>query len=93
MEKRIRSIISGRVQLVMYRDFARRKARKLRLRGWVRNLPDNTVELIAEGEEENLKHLIEYLKEGPVLADVDDVQVTWWDTATGEFKDFEIKYE
>ena len=51
MEKRIRSIISGRVQLVMYRDFARRKARKLKLYGWVRNLPDNTVELIAVGED------------------------------------------
>lgn len=93
MPKRIRAIISGRVQLVMYRDFARRKASRYGITGWVRNLPDNTVELIAEGHEEDLKEYIGYLEEGPMLAEVENVEVKWWPEATGEFRDFDIKYD
>ena len=77
----------------MFRDFARRKARKHGLTGFVRNLPDNTVEVIAEGREEHLKKFIEALREGPVLADVSGVEVSWWSGANEEFKDFEIRYE
>lgn len=90
MEKRIRAIVSGRVQLVMYRDFARRKADRFGITGWVRNRPDNTVEVVAEGEEEDLKEYIAYLEEGPVLAEVASVEVKWWPEATGEFREFLI---
>ena len=91
MEKRIRAIVSGRVQLVMFRDFVRRKAHKYDLTGWVRNVPDNTVELVAEGKEENLKEFIECLHEGSLLAEVEDVEVKWWPEATSEFQEFEIR--
>lgn len=90
MEKRIRAIVSGRVQLVMYRDFARRKADRFGITGWVRNHPDNTVEVVAEGEEDDLKEYIEYLEEGPLLAEVAGVEVKWWPEATGEFREFLI---
>lgn len=93
MRKRIHCIISGRVQLVMYRDFARRKAKRLGIVGWVKNLKDNTVELMAEGEEKDLKKYIRLLHEGPLLAEVEGVECKWWEAATGEFKVFEIKYD
>lgn len=74
----------------MFRDFARRKARKLRLTGTVRNKKDNTVEVIAEGEEDALKKLVVYLHKGPLLAEVEKVEEKWWETATGEFDTFSI---
>ncbi len=90
MKKRVHLIVSGRVQLVMYRDFARRKSRRFGVTGFVKNLPDNTVELVAEGEEQDLKDYIDLLEEGPILAEVENIEVKWWDGATGEFKTFEI---
>lgn len=93
MRKRIHCTISGRVQLVMYRDFARRKAKRLGIVGWVKNRKDNTVELMAEGEEKDLKKYARMLHEGPILAEVEAVECRWWEGATGEFKTFEIIYE
>ncbi|MBL1434109.1 acylphosphatase [Candidatus Wolfebacteria bacterium] len=93
MEKRLHAIVSGRVQLVMYRDFARRKAQKLGIVGWVKNLKDNTVEVVAEGRKERLLEYIELLKEGPFLSEVKGVDIKWWDGVTGEFKVFEIIHE
>jgi len=93
MEKRAHIIVSGRVQLVMYRDFARRKANRFKLTGWVKNLKDNTVEIVAEGRKERLLEYIESLKKGPILAEVENVDVKWWDGVTGEFKYFEILHD
>jgi acylphosphatase len=85
------AIISGRVQVVMYRDFAQRKARSLGIVGEVENIPDGTVRIRAEGEKENLDNLIEFLKRGPVLARVDNVEVQWVEPGGG-FAGFSIKY-
>lgn len=93
MQKRMQAIVSGRVQLVMFRDFVQRKARKKNITGWVKNLPDNTVKVVAEGDVEDLEWLLEKLHEGPVLAEVEDVAVKWYETATGEFKHFLIHHE
>ena len=57
--KRIECHIEGRVQMVMYRDFAMRKAKLLGLSGTVKNNDDGTVTLVAEGEEEQLGVYIE----------------------------------
>ena len=92
MNKKIILKIYGRVQLVMYRDSARRQARKLNLVGWVMNKSDGTVELIAEGEEENLKQFIDWCYNGPILARVDKIDISWQE-ATGQFKKFNIKYK
>ena len=62
MRRRLECEISGRVQLVMYRDFAQRHARKLGLSGAARNLPDGRVGVVAEGEEEVLQQYLEILK-------------------------------
>ena len=71
------AIISGRVQMVMYRDFTCRKARKLGVKGYVQNLPDGTVEVRAQGTREQLEKLIAYLHKGSVLSSVKEVVVEW----------------
>ncbi len=55
-------IFSGTVQGVGFRYFARKFAKKLKLTGWVRNNDDETVTLVAQGEEKNIEALINYLK-------------------------------
>jgi acylphosphatase len=69
-----RIIVSGRVQRVGYRDWTVRVAQQLGVRGWVRNLRDGRVELLAEGDEEALGALAEALREGPPMARVDHVE-------------------
>ena len=92
MKGAFRAIVSGRVQMVMYRDFAQRKARGLGIVGEVKNLSDGTVEVIAEGEKEMLEMYIEKLKRGPLLAQVQTVAVEWR-TPSCAFSDFEITRE
>jgi len=87
--KQIECVISGRVQLVMFRDFAQRKARKLGIAGTVENLPDGSVKIKAQGSEENLRKFISYLKRGPILAKVQNVSVRWAE-AEEFFEDFKI---
>jgi len=92
MNKQIILKIYGRVQMVMYRDSARRQAKKLDLTGWVMNKSDGTVELIAEGKEENLKQFIDWCYNGSILAKVNKININWQE-ATGQFKKFNIKYK
>jgi acylphosphatase len=71
----IEAIITGRVQLVLFRDFARRKALKLGLIGFVRNNPDGTVIVVAQGERSKLGEFTEHLRKGSLLSRVDSVSV------------------
>lgn len=91
MNKRIILKIHGRVQMVMYRDSALRRAKKLKLTGWVKNEPDKTVLIIAEGAEKELKEFIIWCYNGPILAKVSKIDAEWKE-ATGEFNSFEIIY-
>lgn len=91
MNERIEAIVSGRVQLVMYRDFAQRKAKGLRLVGEVQNLKDGTVRVIAEGPREKLEKYVEKLHKGSILSHVEGVNVAWV-PATGAYKRFDITY-
>lgn len=68
-------IVSGRVQGVWYRASTQQQAVQLGLQGWVRNLPDGRVELVAAGEQELLDQLQEWLWQGPIHAQVEHVQV------------------
>lgn len=90
--ERLEAIVSGRVQMVMYRDFTQRKASGLRLTGWVKNLPDGTVKVVAEGPRAKLEQLLGKLHHGPILAHVAYVHPLWL-PATGEFSRFVISYE
>ena len=91
MQKCLHARVTGRVQMVMFRDFTRRAARRLGLVGEVKNLPDGSVEVCAEGEEQKLNELLLHLKKGPLLARVDDINVEWMEP-NGQWKSFDIIY-
>ena len=91
MKRRVECVVTGRVQMVMYRDFTARSARKLGLVGTVRNCADGSVSVIAEGEESLLLEFLLLLKNGSALSVVEDVTVEWRD-ATGEYTTFTISY-
>ncbi len=92
MNERLFAIVSGRVQLVMFRDFTQRKASALKLVGYVKNLSNGTVEVIVEGPHERLEKLLTKLHRGPLLARVSNV-AEQWQVATGEFSKFKISYD
>ncbi len=87
--KRLRLLISGRVQGVCFRAAARRQAEILGLTGFARNLPDGRVEIVAEGSEEGLKSLQRWARRGPSGARVDDLASRWEDPEK-TFSAFEI---
>jgi acylphosphatase len=79
---RIVALVSGNVQGVGYRAFAQRKAQELGLSGYAENLRDGRVEVVAEGPREDLEQFLRFLRQGPRLARVDQVEVQWGE-ATG----------
>jgi acylphosphatase len=87
----LQATVHGRVQGVFFRSFVQRWAEQLKLTGYVRNLPDGTVEVRAEGERQQLEKLADYLRQGPPPARVSNV-VTGWTEYTGNFADFRIKF-
>jgi acylphosphatase len=70
-----RAVIRGRVQGVGYRFWAMRGAQELGLNGWVRNLPDGSVETLAEGDDAAMEKYLTRLRYGPLTARVDGVDV------------------
>lgn len=68
-------LIWGRVQGVFFRDTCRRMAERLGVSGWVRNLPDGSVEAVFEGPEEEVRRLVEWSRHGPRYAAVQDIRV------------------
>lgn len=87
---RLHALVGGRVQGVFFRRAAQEQARGLGLSGWVRNLPDGRVELLAEGERPALEMLLAWLYQGPPGARVEDLESRWlgW---SGEFQDFRVR--
>ena len=74
-EKRFHVCVSGRVQGVGYRYYARDVALSLGLCGWVRNVCDGSVELEVQGEQRSIDRFLEELKEGPSLSRVTDLKI------------------
>ena len=87
MIQRLEASVHGLVQGVFFRHFTRARAQELKLSGTVSNQPDGTVHVIAEGPQEDIKKLLEWLQQGPELARVDHVDVEWGqsDGQTHEF--------
>jgi len=78
-----RFLVRGRVQGVGFRWFVEREAHILKIAGWVRNNPDSTVEVFAQGTREQLAGLHQRLREGPRAARIDEVEVTNVDPTPG----------
>jgi acylphosphatase len=77
-----RCFVSGRVQGVFYRASTREKAESLGVRGYVRNMPDGQVEVLAVGEPKAVEVLVEWLWRGPPAAHVANVEVQHVDPGT-----------
>ena len=81
-------LILGFVQGVGFRRFVKSNARKLDLRGWVKNLPDNRVEAVAAGNKDKLEQLIKIIEKGSFFSEVKSVQVSFEEES--ELEDFII---
>lgn len=90
MHARAHVLIDGRVQGVFFRSETRTYAIRNHVTGWVRNLADGRVEAVFEGEDENVKRLVDFCRKGTQRAKVTQVDVVW-ETYTGEFEDFEVR--
>jgi len=75
-ERNVRFVLCGRVQGVAFRYFARQTAQRMRLRGWVRNLLDGSVEVRVRGTETDLDAFRELLRQGPPMGRVDRIDET-----------------
>ena len=90
MEARAIVLVSGNVQGVFFRSSVRNQARLHRLTGWVRNTADGKVEALFEGDKDDINVLIDYCREGPPGAEIQDVEVEWKEP-NGNFSSFEIR--
>lgn len=88
---RVHLYLSGIVQGVFFRDFTRRQAKALKIKGWVRNLIDGRVEAVGEGREKEIEEWLKSLRKGPPGAKVTDIEIKY-EEPTGEFSDFVIIY-
>ena len=88
--KKVRAIVSGKVQGVGYRMSTLAKARQLGVYGTVRNLNNGNVEIVAVGKEGVVDALIDWARYGPSSAIVDDLQTEVMDYKDTEFDSFEI---
>jgi acylphosphatase len=88
---RLHAIVHGRVQGVSFRYYTQLRARELGLGGFVRNLWDRTVEVVAEGRRADVEQLLSFLRVGPRAAFVTQVDARW-QPPTHEFNRFEVRY-
>jgi len=86
-----RLLVSGVVQGVGFRYFVCRQALTLSLRGWVRNLPDGRVEVVADGPSERVSALEEAVSQGPPHAQVSQVEKSDISDDMSYHKTFEIR--
>ena len=90
MTRRVHILVSGRVQGVCFRAATQQQARKLMCKGFVRNLPDGQVEIVAEGTDDLPQKMIEWSRKGPFMAKVE--KIVFEDIESIEsFNDFEIR--
>lgn len=91
MNIRVSVIVRGRVQGVAFRQSTVARALDLGVNGWVRNLPDGSVEGLFEGAEPAVTALVEWCRQGPPASRVERLEQRQ-ETYTGEFGDFSIRY-
>lgn len=86
--KTLHLIIYGRVQGVYFRQSMLEEAERLGVFGWVRNLPDRSVEAMVQGEADAVEAIVRWAQRGPMMASVERVEVS---PGTGVFSGFEIR--
>ena len=91
IQKRIHIFVTGRVQGVFFRQSTRVIAIKNNVNGWVRNLDDERVEIVAEGETQNIDNFVTWCKTGPANSRVDEFELLD-ENSTGQFENFDVIY-
>lgn len=87
----IHVLVEGRVQGVCFRDYTCQKALSLKLKGWVRNLPNGSVEIVMSGTDEGLSLMLEWLSQGSPRSRVDNIKTR--DASSRElFTTFDVRY-
>lgn len=89
--KEVDITLFGKVQGVGFRAYTKANAEKLGITGYAENMVEGHVEVIAQGEKENLEELIEKIKEGPSFANVEHMEVRWHDRPQDTLTDFEVR--
>ncbi len=84
-------IVHGFVQGVWFRQSTKDTAERLGVRGWVRNLPDGSVEAVFEGEKKKVEEIVAWCHRGPSGAQVSSVEIAW-EQYRDEFHRFDIRY-
>ena len=88
--KCVHLIVSGKVQGVFFRANTQKKSLELGLHGYAKNLPDGNVEVVAQGDEEKINELIQFIKNGPGISKVKEIKIKHKELEN--FNKFEIKY-
>ena len=91
MKKRVHAFYAGRVHGVGFRLTAEEIAQRCGVVGWIKNLRDGRVELVAEAEEAALQQFLDAIRQGPMKNFINDVDMSWSD-ASETFDEFEIRY-
>jgi len=91
VQKQIHIFVIGRVQGVFFRQSTKVMAIKNNVNGWVRNLDDGRVEILAQGETQDINNLTQWCKIGPANSRVDEFELSE-ETITDEFENFEVRY-
>ena len=91
VQKRIHIFVTGRVQGVFFRQSTKVMAIKNNVKGWVRNLDDGRVEIIGEGEIQDIENLTRWCKTGSANSRVDEFELSE-ENVTDEFENFQVRY-
>ena len=91
VQKQIHIFVTGRVQGVFFRQSTKVMAIKNNVKGWVRNLDDGRVELVAQGETQDIDNLAHWCKTGPANSRVDEFELSE-ENISDEFETFEVRY-
>ena len=91
VQKQIHIFVTGRVQGVFFRQSTKVMAIKNNAKGWVRNLDDGRVEIVAQGETQDIDNLAHWCKTGPANSRVDEFELSE-ENISYEFENFEVRY-
>jgi len=91
VQKQIHIFVTGRVQGVFFRQSTKVMAIKNNAKGWVRNLDDGRVEIVAQGETQDIDNLAHWCKTGPANSRVDEFELSE-ENIFDEFENFEVRY-
>ncbi len=88
--KTMHCTVTGKVQRVWFRAWTQDLAKRMKVKGWVRNLPDGSVEIMAQAGQDTLNRFLEELHQGPPLSRVAEVLVDYTELSE-EFDAFEFR--